>query len=334
MIGVFIEKYKKYESLDFINAIGLIVMQLFEFIHPVVPLSVLIAIMMTFWKMTRTSEMVVIRGSGMSVWGILRPFITCVFVIGLLDIFVLNPFTVYLNKKVEVLHYKYGISAQSPFALSEKGFWLREKKEDGYNILYADKIKQVENKLYLNSIIIFYTDFDHNFVKRVEATTGVLDNYSISFKNVKEIAPGKKIVSLKHLVIPTQLSIQKIKDTYASTDIISFWELPGLISFFKDLGFSVRRQVSYFLSLLIFPLFLVSFVLIGACFSLTTQPRGTKFFAKMSLGIGCGFIAYFMDQIVSSMGASGGLPVILGVIGIPMMAIFFSVWGLFYLEEG
>ncbi|MDR1691558.1 MAG: LptF/LptG family permease, partial [Rickettsiales bacterium] len=262
-----------------------------------------------------------------------KPLILSAFLIGVFDIFVINPTTVFFNKQVEILSFKYGISSTSPFDLSEKGFWLREKKDEGYNILYAGKIKQVEDKLYLDSVILFVTDFDHNFVKRIESSNGVLSNYTISFKESYEIAPGKETKKLSSAVFPTQLTIEKIKDTYASTDIISFWQLPGLIKFFNELGFSVRRQVAYFVGLLIYPVFLIAFVLIGACFSMTNQPRARKAMAKMSLGMVCGFIVYFLDQIVSSMGASGTLPVALGVIGIPLIAIFGSVWLLFHQEE-
>src|ERR1700694_1065037 len=58
--------------------------QLFQF-------AILFGALFTFWRLTRTSELVVLRAVGVSAWGFLAPAILVAVVIGLIKVTVINP---------------------------------------------------------------------------------------------------------------------------------------------------------------------------------------------------------------------------------------------------
>ncbi len=334
-IGTFLEKFKTYTSVGIWKGLGLIMMELPEFIHPIIPLCIVIATMMTIWKFTRSSELVIIRSTGLSVWKFMAPLMIVTFLIGCFDVMVINPASIALNKQQEVLNYRYGLSTSSPFSLSEKGFWLKEKTDnEDYVIIYAENVKQKENKLFLQNPIIYFLDDNHQFEKRIESTNGQLYEHTFHFKNATEIIPGEKIKEMDMFELNTSLSLDKIHETLSSSDQHSFWELPALIHFFNKTGFSTRRIWEQFMNLLIFPFFAMVFVLMGGAFSLTTQPRSAKFFFRIASGTGAGFVIYFADHIVRAMASSGSMPVLLGVLTIPLLVTFIGTAFLLHLEDG
>jgi lipopolysaccharide export system permease protein len=57
------------------------------------PFAVLFGSMVTFWRLTRSHELVVTRAAGVSAWQFLLPVLTITLLIGLVRIAVINPFS-------------------------------------------------------------------------------------------------------------------------------------------------------------------------------------------------------------------------------------------------
>ena len=57
----------------------------------VFPFAVLFGGMMAFWRLTRTHELVITRAAGVSVWQFLLPVIGIAFLLGFIQIGILNP---------------------------------------------------------------------------------------------------------------------------------------------------------------------------------------------------------------------------------------------------
>src|SRR5260370_3299078 len=55
------------------------------------PFAILFGTMLTFWRMTRTNELVVVLSSGISAWQFLSPIVACALVIGIAVVTVFNP---------------------------------------------------------------------------------------------------------------------------------------------------------------------------------------------------------------------------------------------------
>src|SRR3546814_17850687 len=93
------------------------------------PFTVLFAAMATFWRLTRSHELVVARAAGVSVWQFLLPVLGSSVVIAGLAVSGLNPLAAALLGRYERLEASYVHNQPSMLAVSETGLWLRQAED-------------------------------------------------------------------------------------------------------------------------------------------------------------------------------------------------------------
>ena len=100
------------------------------------PFVMMIAAMITFWHISKTNEYVIMRASGVSIWGFLVPILTATFLIGVINITVINPISAKLYDQYERLNLKFKIKDVNTILYTDKGLWARESLDNG-NIMTA-----------------------------------------------------------------------------------------------------------------------------------------------------------------------------------------------------
>ena len=68
-----------------------VIAKLPETVDKVVPFIVMVSTMIAFWRLSKSNEFVIIRATGVSIWGVLSPVLLAVFGIGVFWVAVLNP---------------------------------------------------------------------------------------------------------------------------------------------------------------------------------------------------------------------------------------------------
>src|SRR3546814_1458952 len=81
------------------------------------PFTILFAAMATFWRLTRSHELVVTRAAGVSVWQFLLPVLGSSVVIGMLAVSALNPLASALLSRYESLEASYMRNQESKLAV-------------------------------------------------------------------------------------------------------------------------------------------------------------------------------------------------------------------------
>jgi lipopolysaccharide export system permease protein len=254
--------------------------------------------------------------------------------IGLLNMAVLSPIGSALQKRISKLSYKYEISNSNPMLFSQNGLWLKEKSDLTQSFIYAEYIKKEGQELNAKNLTIFVTDLKNNFLKRIEARSAILKNHKLILNNVKMIDPQLVIDEFDIYDYPTLLTIDKIEENSSEPESFSFWELPGFIRFFEKSGFSARKHLSYFYTLLFLPLTLCAMLFISSIFSISPKRNQANLVFKLTGGILIGFGAFFMDQIVRAIGTSGRIPIFIANITIPVVTIMLCITILLYQEDG
>ncbi|MDR3126523.1 MAG: LptF/LptG family permease [Rickettsiales bacterium] len=307
----------------------------FGALEVLLPLSVLIAGTIAFWRMSRSSELTIIRSVGISVWSFLSPMVLACALIGAAHMAVLNPISAVLNRRVEKISYRYGMSHSNPMLFSQNGLWLKERREDGRDsFLYAGSVKRNGNSIDAKDITIFEIAEDSRIRRTIEAKSGNLTETDLRLKDVRTVSSDLAETQSATMSYPTQLSVDKIEENSSKPESFSFWSLPSFIEFFESAGFSARRHKAHFYSLLFTPLTLISMLFISAIFSISPKRNQAHLFIKLSGGIGIGFVAFFLAQVVKAMGAAGRMPVLLSCISIPLVALLVSSTALLEMEDG
>jgi lipopolysaccharide export system permease protein len=154
----------------------------------------------------------------------------------------------------------------------------------------------------------------------------VLDD-AVSFNADRTVTPRQT------LTFPTELTPDRIEDSFATPDTLSFWALPGFIAVLEQAGFSAVRHRLHFQTLLSLPLLAAAMALLAAGFSMRNTRRGGV--AQMiGAGVAAGFALFVLDKITNEFGEAGTLPVTLAAWAPTIAGLLLALALLLHLEDG
>jgi len=304
-------------------------------IEMVFPFVMMIAAMVTFWKLSKSNEFVIVRAAGVSIWGFLAPVLCATFLIGVVNVVIVNPLAADMYDMYETLEYRLKTRNPKAVLFSDKGLWIREAiDDDNVMVLQAQSLRQEGNDLLLRGISLLEIDRRSQPSRRIEAFAGVLKDGHFELKDVHVFKAGEPTQVVNSMDYATKLTTDRIKENFAAPESISFWNLPGTIRFYEMSGFSAQRHILRYYSLIASPFLLCSMVLVAAVFALRPNNRRGGVMVLIVGGISTGFVVYFLTQLVYAFGINGYIPVGLAVWTPTLIATLISVSILLHLEDG
>ena len=312
-----IETLRKVSGRDDVTmwfAAQLAVTRVTKTVEIVIPFVMMVGAMITFWRLSKNNEFVIIRSAGVSMMGFLRPLIIAAFFLGLANTMLFNPIAAKMYEWHEVLDYRLDSRDPNAVLFSSKGLWIREAVGDGKVLLIQAKtLRQENNTLWMRDVSITELSANAKILKGYEAYFATLEGNTFHLKDVKVLEGGKPVEFLMDYAYQTSINMERIKENFIEPDAISFWQLPETIAFYEQAGFSARRHWMRYLSLLIAPFQLVGMLMIAAIFMLQNTQRGSGILMRVVLSIVVGFVVYFSSQVVYAFGVNGYIPVWLAV---------------------
>ncbi|GIL39453.1 LPS export ABC transporter permease LptG [Roseiterribacter gracilis] len=298
------------------------------------PFAVLFAAMYTFWRLTRTSELVVLRSVGVSAWQFLMPALLGAFAIGLVKVALINPAGSVLIQQYERLDNQFLRGKTSAVNLSAQGLWLRQVEDDRPTIIHA---RSVQGDWELKDVIVFFFDKDRRFTGRLDGPAAKLDHgkWIVREGTLSRLAiDGTSAQSRVHdYAIPTDLTRDEIEDSFSSPDSLSFWSMPRFIQTMESTGFSATRLKLHYQSLLAQPLLFAGLVLVAAAASLGPLRRHGAL-KMMGVGVLAAFALFFLNNVIRALGLSETIPVPLAAWAPALIATIGGFATLLYLEDG
>jgi len=320
------------QEVSFATVLEMALFKLPHMVQELLPFAVLFGAMLAFWRVNRSSELVAIRAFGVSIWQFLLPVIVITAFVGIFKLAAFNPLAAMMTARFEQIEGKYLKHRQSVLAVSKTGLWLRQNNAEGQAVIHAATVSRDGVEL-SDVIIYFYSDGDV-FERRADAKSAVLKQERWELRDVWLSQPGQPNSQfVKTYLVPTDLTVDKIQESFASPDTVSFWELRSFIKVLEETGFSTIRHRLHFHSLIAEPLLLCAMTLIAAVFSLRHNRR-TGGLVAIAGGVGAGFLLYFLTDVVSALGLSAAIPAALAA-WIPAAAsTLLGLSLLFHLEDG
>lgn len=304
------------------------------------PFAVMIGGMITLTRLTRTSELVVARAAGVSVWQFLLPGVGMAIVLGTFLVTVMNPIAASTITRYERIEGKYITGKASLLSVSPSGLWMRQsgtetihfkKAEANEYIIHALRMDQ--SNYTLESVMILLFDTAHHFVGRIDAPSAQLLKGEWRVENATLSTAQGLPTTVPEFRMPTQLTLSQIQDSFSAPETFSFWQLPGFISVLEKAGFSALQHRLHFHSLMAMPLLLAGMLLLSAVFALRPPRRGRTGIIVV-IGLASGFILYFMTNIIYALGASGDLPIVLAAWAPSLIVVMVASAVLLHLEDG
>jgi lipopolysaccharide export system permease protein len=297
------------------------------------PFAVLFGGMAAFWRLTRSHELVITRAAGVSAWQFLFPVIALAFVLGVLQITMVNPLASTMLTRYERLEATLLKGQKSFLALSNNGLWLRQSNAEGQSVVHAGNVLQQGKNVELRGVVVFSYEGADRFRSRIDADFARLEDGFWHMTKAWVHTPEKQPRFEKDYWLATDLTLSKIQDSFAPPETMSFWDLPGFIGTLEKSGFSAIRHRLYWHSLLAAPLLMCAMILIAAAFTLRHSRRGGTTFIITS-GVLTGFVLYFFSDIVFALGLSDSIPVTLAAWTPSGVATLLGLATLLHLEDG
>ena len=158
--------------------------------------------------------------------------------------------------------------------------------------------RALHSDLQLADITVFNFVGQDRFVSRIDAPAGRLVAGSWVLEQPQVTTADGVQRHVGELRLPTTMTTERIQETFASAETISFWDLPSFITLLEQSGFpSTRHRVSYQRHLAS-PVLMIAIVLLAAVFSLRAPRRGG---AAVLVGIGviAGFAMFLAGNVIA-----------------------------------
>ncbi|MBQ7303535.1 MAG: LptF/LptG family permease, partial [Alphaproteobacteria bacterium] len=174
------------EDVGMSYVVEYVITRLPQTIDKVLPFIMMVAAMITFWKVSKSNEYVIIRSSGVSVWGFLYPVLLSVFIVGVINVALINPISSKMYEMHETIKYRFITRNPNAMLFSSKGLWIREAMgEDKILVLKAKSLRQEDNEvLSMQEVSILEMDRQSQIIKRVEALLGELKENTLKLRGV------------------------------------------------------------------------------------------------------------------------------------------------------
>ncbi len=323
------------ENADLFLALEMSALKLPTMVHILLPFVVLISSLFVFLRLTKSSELVIIRAAGVSAWQFIAPLVLVSFLIGVFNVTLFNPFASRCFSRFEKIEDSLNLSSSGGILdVSISGLWLKETKQNTQSTIHAVRIKQEQDYLSLWDMSIFEMSLNDEFLRRIEADEATLQNGEFNLKKVWVMEPGKPATFMDNMKVKTHLSLDKIEDNFASPETMSFWDIPSFIRFFEQTGFSSLRHKLYWYSLIFSPLMLVAMVFIASAFALKINSRQGNVLLRVIIVLASGFGLFFFSKLAYALAASSTIPILLAVLLPALIAISLSVFVLLHSEDG
>ena len=303
----------------------------------ILPFAVLLGGILAFWRLTRSSELIVARATGLSAWQFLAGPTLCALGLGCFAVAVVTPVSAAMRARAEALDSSFIKIGGGPLALNGGQLWLRQADREldpqGVALLHADRVVVREGTLAAEGVSVFRLDANDRLLERIEARAGRLEPGQWALAEARSIVPGRQATPARDLALPTAMTVDRVQDSFAPPDTLSVWALPGFIALLDRSGFSSIRHRLHFHSLLAMPLLAGTMSLLAAGFSMRPARRGGV--AQMiGSGVAAGFALFVISKVAEEFGQTGTLPPPLAAWAPIGAGLLLSVSLLLHLEDG
>jgi lipopolysaccharide export system permease protein len=320
-----------------LSVIGLMLEKSPGSILVLLPFAFLFGALFAFVNLNRRSELIAMRAAGVSAWRFVMPAAVMAFAFGLLTIGVLNPIASHLNDHYERVTARLDQADAPAQGPANGAIYLRQG--DGKQQIVIRAASQDDKIIgHLKGVTFWIYDIDAKevpiFRKRIDAQEATLRPGYWQLRNAQEATvTGPPTAPYDVLTMPSNLDPQKAFKKYASTQSVPFWRLPGLIHQNRISGFSTALYELKLHQLLSTPLMFAAMTALGAVFSLRLMRLGGVTGLVIS-GISLGFVIFFVNQLFSSMGKAGVIPIFMAGWSPAILAMLAAMTLIVYTEDG
>jgi lipopolysaccharide export system permease protein len=305
--------FKTKQDLKFITFIIFTFLKIPNLLFNLFPFIVLFSGIVFYLKIYNFNEVISLRVMGYSnIQIILIPALTC-FVMGYLLVFLIVPFTSSMLKYYEELKSEYD-QTKNLVVVNETGIWIIDKSENDKNIIRIEKIDK--NFSSMTQITIYNYDKDNNFIKRIDANEGIINDNNWQLSKVNIISSNNKKNSenyFNNYNYKSNIKINELKNIYKNTETTSLLDINKEMFILEDKGYSITDLRIRYQKLISFPIYLLAMSILSGLMIINLG-KTSNYLKYGSYGVIISIVIYFLNDLSITIAKSG------------IISVDFSVW--------
>jgi len=306
-------------------------------LYEMIPLFVLLATLMLFLGLARSSELVVVRASGRSALRSVAAPVAAALILGAMTVTVLNPLVATTERQYDLRTARHLGTEARAVSVGDAGLWLRQGASGEQTVIHASASNSDGTHLFGASFFAF--DTDGLLTRRITAAEARLfpGAWALEDVTVWPIAgvenPQAAARSLPSLDLPSTLTREQIRDGFGRPETVPIYELPDFIARLNQAGFAALQHRVWMQMEFSSPLMLAAMVLIAAGFTAGHARLGRTGVMVLS-AILLGFGVFFLRGFAQVLSESGQLPAAIAAWTPPSAAILLALGLLLHTEDG
>jgi lipopolysaccharide export system permease protein len=305
--------FKSKKDLKFIFFLIFTILKIPNVLINLFPFIVLFSGIFFYIKIYNHNEVISLRTMGYSnIQIILIPALTS-FVIGYIMIFLIVPFSSSMLKYYEELRSEYNDTKNLVF-VNETGIWILDKNEKEKNIVRIEKISKDFSTI--SQVTIYNYDISNNFIRRIDANDGVINEKNWLLNKVYIITANKKNNKenyLNNYNYTSNININELKNVYKNTETTSLLDINKEMLILEDKGYSTVDLRIRYQKLISFPVYLLSMSILSGLMIINLG-KTSNYLKYGSYGVIISIIIYFLNDLSITIAKSG------------IISVDFSVW--------
>lgn len=306
-------------------------------LYELIPLFVLLATLLLFLGLARSSELVVIRAAGRSALrAVASPMIVAA-AFGGLAVAVLNPIVATTSQQYDMKTAQYRGAEERTVSVTAEGLWLRQGSTTEQTVIRAGASNADGTHLF--DVSFFQFAPDGTITRRINAAEARLREGAWSLRDARQwnlVAtpnPEAEMRVMGDYALASTLTREQIRDSFGKPETVPIYQLPGFIGQLNQAGFAALQHRVWLQMELSSPLMLAAMVLIAAGLSMR-HTRSGKTGVMVLIAILLGFSVFFLRSFAQVLGENGQLPIAIVAWTPPLAAILLAVGLILHTEDG
>ena len=126
-------------------------------------------------------------------------------------------------------------------------------------------------------MMILFFDENDAFTERMDSPSAQLKSGNWLLKEAVLNVPGYPFRKSAQAMIPTNLTLNDIEESFSAPQTMGFWSLPSYIETLDATGFDSTRLRIHFQELLALPFLFASMIFLAACVAMRQSRQGGSF---------------------------------------------------------
>lgn len=332
-----VEQLRRLAGLDagFGAALRLSLLNAPEAFYEIAPLVMMLAALWLGLGWSRSSEFVVIRAAGRSVPRLLALPALALLLATVGFVAVMNPLVASSAREYQRSLSALQGGAGAVVAFSGDELWLRQADTLGQTVIHAPRAEATGTVLFDASFFVFHPERGLSVrlrAARADLRPGAWQLSGVKRWQMSHLNPEAQARTLDTLAVPTDLTPEKIRDSFAQARTIPLFQLPEFIAALERAGFSALEHRMRLQMELALPVLLTGMMLLALALSIHHARSGGVGIRSL-VTILSGFTLFFLRNFAQVLGETGQIPVVLAAWGLPVATMLLAMGVMLNLEE-